>query len=432
MAKSHETRKKAEALYRNIKDLYSKAELTAEDSAQFDVWNKEYDSLMSQAEKFESFEKKEIEESVENKEIEKTLKKGDHSPEKRKEFENLAMKEYMLTGSVSPSLRDYMVPAKKEDDDKKMIDAEFKRLGVSRAAQQSTADASGGYTIPTGFQAELERAMLDFGGMLQVSRIWRTPSGNVVDWPKIDDTMNRAYLINEAANAETSAVKLTEANQQFEAYKITSGLLRASSEIIQDSAFNFSSLIQDFLAERMGRGINYYTTLADGSTKPKGITLAAAHGNNTANDTALAINDFIDLEHEVGSAYRKNGTWMFHDSVLKEIKKVSLAATVGFPLWTPDFASGSPGSILGHPYVINDDMATFTAGAGSSNDAAKIALFGNFNKFIIRLVSGLRFVRLNERFGDTDEIGFVAFWRIDSDLLEAGQHPVKYLRVSAT
>src|SRR5687767_1286177 len=126
MAKSHETRKKAEALYRNIKDLYSKTELSTEDSAQFDVWNKEYDSLMSQAEKFESFEKKEIEESVENREIEKTLKKGDVSPEKRKDLENLAMKEYMLTGSVSPDLRGYMAPAKKEDDDKRMIDSEFK------------------------------------------------------------------------------------------------------------------------------------------------------------------------------------------------------------------------------------------------------------------------------------------------------------------
>jgi HK97 family phage major capsid protein len=432
MAKSHEMRQKAEATYRNIKDLYAKSELTAEDNVKFDAWNKEYDSYMEQAKKFEDFEKKEIEESVEHREVEKTLKKGDHSPEKRKEFENLAMKEYMLTGSVSPSLREYMAPAKKEDDDKKMIDSEFKRLGVTRAAQQSTSDASGGYTIPTGFQAELERAMLPYGGMLQTSRIWRTPSGNVVDWPKIDDTANRAYLIGEAVNAETSATKLTDANQQFEAYKITSGLLRASSELIQDSAFNFSSLIQDFLAERMGRGINYYTTLADGSTKPKGITLAAAHGNNTADDAALAINDFINLEHEVNAAYRSKGTWMFHDSVLKEIKKVSLAATVGFPLWTPDFASGSPGSILGHPYVVNDDMASYLSGSTTVNDSKKIALFGDFNKFIIRLVSGLRFVRLNERFGDTDEIGFVAFWRIDSDLLEAGQHPVKYMRVSAS
>lgn len=432
MAKSHELKKKAEAIYRNIKDLYSKETLTAEDNQKFDQWNTEYDSLMAQAKKFEDFEKKEVEEAEENREIEKTLKRGDVTPEKRKEFENLAMKEYMLTGQVSPDLREYMQKAKREDDDKKMIDAEFKRLGLARAAQQSTTDGSGGYTIPLGFQAELEKAMLPYGGILQTARIWRTPSGNPFKWPKVDDTMNRAYLLSEAANAETSATKITDAEQDFESYKITSGLLRASSEVIADSAFNFSSLINDFLAERMGRGINYYGTLGDGSSKPKGIAVAAAHGNNTENDTVLSVNDFLNLEHEVNAAYRANGTWMFHDSVLKEIKRVSLAATVGFPLWTPDFASGSPGRILGHPYVINDDMASFTYNSGTLNDNTKIVLFGNFQKFIVRLVSNLRFVRLTERFGDTDEIGFVAFWRIDSDLLDAGTHPVKYMRTSAT
>jgi HK97 family phage major capsid protein len=227
-------------------------------------------------------------------------------------------------------------------------------------------------------------------------------------------------------------VKVTDNTQQFESYKITSGLLRASSEVVEDSAFNFPTLINDFLAERMGRGVNYYTTLADGSSKPKGVTLAAAHGNNTADDVALAVNDFLNLEHEVDPAYRRNGTWMFHDNVLKEIKKVSLAATVGFPLWVPNFASGSPGDILGHPYVINQDMFAYISGAGTANDNQKIALFGNFQKYIIRLVNNVRFVRLNERFGDTDEIGFVAFWRIDGDLLEAGQHPVKYMRASTT
>jgi HK97 family phage major capsid protein len=430
--KSQELRKKAETLYRNIKDLYAKETLTEEDNKKFDEWNTDYDKLMADAKKFETFEMKEIEESNENREIEKTLKRGDESPEKVKELSNLAFKEYLMTGSVSPELQRFMKPSKGDKDDNKHIDAEFKRLGLTRAAQQSTSDGSGGYTIPTGFQAELERAMLAYGGMLEVSRIWRTPSGNVVDWPKANDTGNRAYLLSEATSAETSATKITDSNQQFEAYKITSGLLRVSSEVIEDSAFNFTSLVNDFLAERMGRGVNYYTTLADGSTKPKGITLAAAHGNNTADDATLAASDFLNLEHEVNSAYRKQGTFMFHDSVLKEIKRVSLASTVGFPFWLPSFAAGEPATILNHKYVVNDDMDSFLSSSTSANDSKKIALFGDFSKFVIRLVNNIRFVRLNERFGDTDEIGLVAFWRIDSDLLDAGTHPVKYMRVSAT
>jgi len=430
--KSQELRKKAEVLYRNMKDLYGKETLTAEDDTKFDEWNKDYEKLMADAAKFEAFELKEIEEGNENREIEKGLKKGDMTPEKRKECENLALKEYVLTGSVSQELRSFMAPAQKEADDNKLINQAYKELGIVRAAQQSTTDGSGGYTIATGFQKELEVAMKAYGGMLQVSRLWKTAKGNVVDWPKVNDTANRAYLIGEAVNAETSAVKVTDANQQFEAYKITSGLLRLSSEIIEDSEFDIVGEINAFLSERMGRGINYYTTLADGSTKPKGITIAAAHGNNTANDTALAANDFISLEHEIDPAYRVGATWMFHDNVLQAIKKVSLAATVGYPFWTPSFAASSPSTILGYPYVINQDMFAYQDGAASANDNQKVALFGNFKKYVIRTVNNMRLVRLNERFGDTDEIGLVAFWRIDGDLLDAGTHPVKYMRASAT
>jgi len=197
-------------------------------------------------------------------------------------------------------------------------------------------------------------------------------------------------------------------------------------------ALDIVSELNGFLAERMARGINYYTTLADGSTKPKGITLAASHGNNTADDAALAIADFLALEHEVDPAYRVNGTFMFHDNVLKKIKALSLAANAGFPLWLPDFSAKSPGTILGHPYVVNQDMFAYVDGSTSANDSQKVALFGNFQKYVIRLVNNMRLVRLNERYGDTDEIGLVAFWRIDGDLLNAGTHPVKYMRVSAT
>jgi HK97 family phage major capsid protein len=432
MAKSHELKKKAEATYRNIKDLYSKDNLTEEDNKKFDEWNKEFDSLMAQAKKFEDFEKKEIEEAEEHREVEKTLKKGDLTPEKQREVLNIALKEYYLKGVISPEARGLFEKAKAEKDDKDFIQKEYEKLGIVRAAQQSTTDGSGGYTIPTGFQAELEKAMLAYGGMQEVSRIWRTTSGNTVDWPKINDTANRAYLIGEAVNAETSAVKLTDAQQQFEAYKITSGMLRLSSEIVEDSAFDMVSIVNEFLSERMGRGINYYATLADGSSKPKGITIAAAHGNNTANDTVLEASDFLALEHEVDPAYRKTARFMFHDTTLKEIKRISVTATTLNPLWLPSFRDGAPSTILGYQYTINQDMATFTAGAGSANDSAKLVLFGDFKKFIIRYVNRMRMVRLVERFGDTDEIALCAFWRFDSDLLDAGTHPVKYMRVSAT
>lgn len=430
--KAKELRQKAGKIHTEMNDILTKStdKMSEEDDKKWDSLDKEYNSLMKQAEKIEAHEKREIEEAEETKEVEKTLKKGDLNPEQKKEREKLAITEYMATGTVSPELREHMKPAKREDDDKSFLDTEFKRLGLVRAATQSTSDGSGGYTIPQGFQAELERAMLAYGGVQQVCRTWRTATGNPVDWPLVNDTQNEAYLLAEAGNAETDAEKIKDQTKPFEAYKYTSGLIRVSSELIQDSAFDMPGLVRDFLAERMGRGVNRALTTADGSNKPKGVTVGATHGNNTTDDAAIAYDDWVDLIHEIDPAYRLNSRFMFHDTVLKTIKK--LKDSQNQPVWLPSMRDGEPATIFGHPYTINQHMASYVAGSTSANDNKKIALFGDFSKYIFRLVTNFRFVRLNERFGDTDQVGFVLFFRFDGDLLDAGTHPIKYMRVSAT
>lgn len=434
MAKSLELKRKAGQIAKEMIALKNEANgnWTPEQDVRFDKLDKEYEALLKDAareDRIEAISKEEIEES---RAIEKTLKTGDLDPEKRKKAEALAMAEYLRTGSVPAELREFMKPAKAEADDKGRIDAELKSLGIQRAAQQSTSDAAGGYTFGDGFQAELDKGVKAFGGMFEAARIWKTSTGNTVYWPNNNDTANKAYLLAEAGNAETGATAATFGQAQFDAYKYTSGLIRISSELLTDSAFNMPALITELLSERMFRGLNEAFTTANGTDKPKGITVAAAHGNNTADDAALAANDFLRLEHEIDPGYRKRpGTrWMFHDSVLQAIKKLSVADTTVYPLWLPSFRDGEPSKILGYQYTINQDMAAFVDGSG--NDNAKLALFGDFQKYIIRQVSNMRIVRLNERFGDTDEVGFVVFARFDGDLLDAGTHPVKYMRAATT
>lgn len=436
MAKSLELKRKAGQIAKEMIAVRNEANgnWTEEQKIRFDKLDTDYEALLEAAKREDRAEEITKEEVEESRIIEKTLKAGDLDPEKKKAAESLAMREYLRTGTVPAELREFMKPAKAEADDKGRIDAELKALGITRANVQSTSDTLGGHTIPDGFQAELDRGVKAFGGMFEAARIWKTSTGNQVVWPQNDDTANAAYLLAEAGNAETSAVATTFAQQTFNAYKYTSGLIRISSELLTDSAFNMPALINELLAERIFRGLNAAFTTADGSNKPKGITVAASHGNNTADDAALASLDFLNLEHEVDPGYRdRPGTrWMFHDSVLKAIKKISVASTTVYPLWLPDFRSGEPGTILGYKYTINQHMAEFLDGSTSANDSKKIALFGDFHKYIIRQVQGMRIVRLNERFGDTDEIGFVVFFRADGDILNAGTHPVKYMRMSAT
>lgn len=425
--KAKDLRFKAGQLATRQKEILSKATelLTADEEKEFDKLHDEEQILLRQAKKIEDNETVDAEELAKAQDVEKTLKAGDLSPEKKKEAEVLALKSYLINGQVPEELEGLMRKSPKENDDRSMINEELKKLGIKLAANsQSTTDGSGGYTIPQGFQAELEKALKAYGGMYEVSRILRTSSGNPLDWPMVNDTANRAYQLSEAGNAETAAVKWTDATKAFAAYKWTSGLLRLSSELIQDSAFDMAAETISMLTERIGRGTNYGATLGTGSSQPEGVTVGANYGVSIATGGTPTYDNWVDLEHAVDPAYRSNGRYMFHDKTLKTLKK--LKDSQNLPVWLQSMRDGEPSTVFGRPYTINQDMAY-----GATN-SAKIALFGDFKKFIIRQVADMRIIRLNERFADTDEVGFVVFFRWDSKVLDAGGHPIAFARNDAT
>jgi HK97 family phage major capsid protein len=53
--------------------------------------------------------------------------------------------------------------------------------------------------------------------------------------------------------------------------------------------------------------------------------------------------------------------------------------------------------------------------------------FGSWRKFIVRKVKDLQVMRLDERFADFGEVAYVAFSRIDSNLVDSGTHPLNVL-----
>lgn len=422
-----ELRNRAGKLAKEQQDILAEVteKLSKEQEEKFDALHDEQMLLERQANKIEAAEKAAIieEDFVEVPAM--NVKKNELSKEDKVEVENLAMKTYLLTGVVPQELHAFMKPSAKEQDDNKMIKEELAKYNIKFAATQTTTTTGGGYTIPRGFQAELEKGLLEYGGMFEAARMIRTSSGNTIDWPTTNDTSNKAYLIAESTDAATSAAAVVFGQQQFEAYKYTSGLVQIPRELVEDSAFDILSEIRALLVERIWRGLNEAFTTANGSSKPKGIVTAATYFETTT--AAITADNLVDLLHSVDPAYRKmpGCKFMFHDSTLKAIKKLSHGTSDDRPLWLPSIRDNEPSTLYGHGYIINQDMAQL-------GDGAKWALFGDFKKYIIRMVNDMRIVRLDERYAELDQVAFVVFLRVDGDLLNAGTNPVKYSRVDAT
>lgn len=290
-----------------------------------------------------------------------------------------------------------------------------------RATQLAGTDNVGGYSIPDEMMRTLEVNLLAYGGMRRYSEILSTSSGASLPMPTANDVSNEGAIVAEDA----AVAEQTVAFGQFtlKAYKYSSKMIPISVELIQDSATDMPGFLGRIIGERLGRITNRHFTTGDGSTKPRGIVTDAANSTVVAGSAAeLGFDEVLGLVHSVDPAYRELGAaFMGADSTILKMKLMS--DTQGRPLWLPSLISGEPDTFAGFPYVVNQHMPT-----GSS---AKGLIFGALSKYIIREVTGITFMRLDERYAEYHRVAFLAFLRCDGRLMDAGTAPVKYLTLAA-
>ena len=293
---------------------------------------------------------------------------------------------------------------------------------VLTVVNPSSANTGSGSELfgPT-FMNTLEEARLAYGGMNVVSDIMTTKSGERMMWPTIDDSANSGALVAESGTP--TLVDPTFGEVQWTAYKYSSGEIKVTRELIEDNTVNLVSRIAGLLGTRLGRLENSVFTNADGTNKPTGLMSVVPTGVTAAGTAAILFDEIIDLEHSVDPARRGEGcSYMMNDSTLKLLRK--LKDSDGRYLWQAEANAGTPGTLNGYGYTINQDMA-------SAAVSAKPITFGQHKAFKIRRVNGLRLVVTDELYARTDEIGFFAWVRIDSNLLDAGDNPVTCLTMAA-
>ena len=102
---------------------------------------------------------------------------------------------------------------------------------------------------------------------------------------------------------------------------------------------------------------------------------------------------------------------MFNTNTLKAIMSL-VPGTGEKPYFHPDSNGALPKHILGKEYKINEEMADMATGT-------KSILFGDIAEFLIRDVKGISVLRLTERYADYLQVGFLAFSRHDSKVMNS-------------
>lgn len=308
----------------------------------------------------------------------------------------------------------------------------------ARQGQQSVGTSGqGGTFVPEGFRREISEAQEAFGGVRGAADVITTDSGNDLPWPTSDDTQNKGSLVNEATTTSGST-HVPTSNVTLKAWKYQTGPIKASIEILQDSAFDMEAFLRGHMARRIGRITEEHFASTDtGSAQPEGFRSLSTGAVSVAEGSSnLTPESLMDLMHSIDLAYRQNPrvAWMMHDDVWKEITKIRVGSSDEFWL-DRDARTGTDLMLLGHPVIRNNSLPENMF--SSTNTAPnKPIWFGDWGKYKVRDVRDLSIVRLNERFILEGNIGFIGFARHDGRAVfgstRAANRPIRALLHNAT
>ena len=291
-------------------------------------------------------------------------------------------------------------------------------FGNEYRAQSVGTNAEGGFLVPEGFASALESALLQYGSILRVATVMNTASGNDIPMPTVNDTSNAGALLSE--NTQVSEQDVTYGSVTLGSYKLTSKLIRVSSELMMDANWDMGSQLGRMIGERIARGAASYFATGTGSSQPEGVVTGSSLGVTAASATAVTFDEIIDLINSVDPAYQMSGSFglAMNNSTKAAIRK--LKDSNGQYLWQAGLTANDPDTILGKPVIVLQEMSDISSGE-------KTILAGDFSKFIVRFSGPVRLARMDERYRDWDQTGFVGFSRVDSVVIDAGTNPIKHL-----
>lgn len=269
-------------------------------------------------------------------------------------------------------------------------------------ALQVGASAGSNVKVPTPTSVALYDRLAELSVVRQNAEIIQTDS--TVDLGIGGQTS--AYWVNE--NGEYTASNAM-GTHTLSAYKSTA-LVKASEEILQDNTFNLEGYIVNEAANAFSELEEAAYLVGDGSGKPTGIfnlsTYAgtAVSSGSSVSGSSLFYDDLVDIFYGMKAQYRRNASWVFESSAVKQIRKIK--DTTGMPIWIPATRSGEADTLFGRPVLISDAMTAFGA-------STTIGGLVDFTNVVVGDRGPITVQRLDELYAASGQVGWKFFRRTD-------------------
>ena len=172
-----------------------------------------------------------------------------------------------------------------------------------------------------------------------------------------------------------------------------------------DTAFPLENYLLGAFARRFGRAEEAAFLNGSGVDRPSGLLGAtgAGVGVTAASATAITYDEVVKLYFSLKAEHRASAIFLMHDDTAMALR--TLKDTAGNLLWNAE-----RDTIFGKPVVTSPSMPLAAA-------EKKAIVFGDLSHYWVIERQPLSIKRLNERYSEQNEIGFMAFERLDGKLI---------------
>jgi len=274
------------------------------------------------------------------------------------------------------SFADYLTALRRND---------VKRLSEHyKVALAEDSATTGGYLVPTEFQAQLKEVAAEQGVVR--SRAFVIPmSAREMTIPVLNQTTaptagNTSFFGGVSAAWVDEAGALTETEPTFRNMKLVAhklgGYSLSSNELLADSAVALEALLKRLFGGAIAWYEDYAFLRGNGVGKPLGIQNAPAL---ISVSRAGSGNDFDPAD--VGAMLKRlppssmrNAVWVMHPYVIPSLIALTASSSAAVT-WIGDFRNGMPATLLGLPIVFSEKMVA----SGSAFDV----LLADFGYYVI-------------------------------------------------
>lgn len=284
-------------------------------------------------------------------------------------------------------------------------------FGAQQAERaMSLTGASGGFAVPF----ELDPTILNTsnGVVNPIRSISRVEQITTDEWRGVSSAGITASYAAEATETTDNAPTLaqptvsTEKAQAFVPFSIEvgqdwSGLQSQMATLLADAKDTLEA--GKFVS---GTGTNEPFGVLTGTT----TTVAAATG------LTMTLANLYSLKNALPPRYRVNGTYLADSAILDRVRQFD---TVGSSaaIWIDSLEDGMASRLLGRPVYEASEMAE------TITNATKIALYGDFSRYLIVDRVGLTIEVIPHLFGSnqrpTGQRGIYAYWRNGAKVIDA-------------